>query len=132
MRFCSPKLRAASLAALFVLVSNSAHALFEDVDARRSLNDLRKEVNELSSRIESKLQALTQSVDSKVQPLSTRLDGKADTRALLKLSEDIEKLRQDLANLRGQIEVLSNDIGDRKSTRLNSSHVSESRMPSSA
>ena len=110
MRYSSTKLRAAFLAVLFVLMSNSAHALFEDVDARRSLLDLRREVNELSNRIDGKIQALNQSVDSKVQPLSGRIDGKADTRALLKLSEDIEKLRQDLATLRGQIEVLTNDV----------------------
>ena len=30
------------------------------------------------------------------------------------------------------IKVLRRDLADRKSTRLNSSHVSESRMPSSA
>mgnify|MGYP003349362161 CR=1 FL=1 len=33
---------------------------------------------------------------------------------------------------RGGLAVIPQDIPDRKSTRLNSSHVSESRMPSSA
>ena len=106
------KLRAAALAALFILVPISAHALFEDVDARRSLLDLRKQVNELTSRIDAKLDALQKDVDTKLQPLGARIDSKADTKALLKLSEEIDKLRQDLAALRGQIEVVSNDIAN--------------------
>lgn len=106
------KLRAAALAALFILVPISAHALFEDVDARRSLLDLRKQVNELSGRIDAKLDALQKDVSGKLQPLDARIDSKADTKALLKLSEEIDKLRQDLAALRGQIEVVSNDIAN--------------------
>jgi tol-pal system protein YbgF len=106
------KLRAAALAALFILMPISAHALFEDTDARRSLLDLRKQVNELSSRIDAKLDALQKDVDTKLQPLGARIDSKADTKALLRLSEEIDKLRQDLAGLRGQLEVVSNDIAN--------------------
>lgn len=106
------KLRAAAMAALFILMPISAHALFEDVDARRSLLDLRKQVNELSGRIDAKLDALQKDVDAKLQPLGARIDNKADTKALLKLSEEIDKLRQDIAALRGQIEVVSNDIAN--------------------
>ncbi len=106
------KLRAAAMAALFILMPISAHALFEDVDARRSLLELRKQVNELSSRIDAKLDALQKDVDTKLQPLAARIDGKADTKALLKLSEEIDKLRQDIATLRGQLEVVSNDIAN--------------------
>jgi tol-pal system protein YbgF len=106
------KLRAAALAALFILMPISAHALFEDTDARRSLLDLRKQVNELTSRIDAKLDALQKDVDARLQPLGARIDSKADTKALLKLSEEIDKLRQDLAGLRGQLEVVSNDIAN--------------------
>jgi len=110
MNASSTTLRAAAMAALFILVPINSHALFEDVDARRSLLDLRKQVNELSSRIDSKLDALQQGIDAKLQPLGTRIDSKADTKALLKLSEEIDKLRQEVASLRGQLEVVSNDI----------------------
>jgi tol-pal system protein YbgF len=55
---------------------------------------------------------LQKEVDTKLQPLAARIDGKADTKALLKLSEEIDKLRQDLAGLRGQLEVVSNDIAN--------------------
>jgi tol-pal system protein YbgF len=106
------KLRAAAMAALFILMPISAHALFEDVDARRSLLDLRKQVNELSNRIDAKLDTIQKDVDAKLQPLGSRIDSKADTKALLKLSEEIDKLRQDLAGLRGQLEVVSNDIAN--------------------
>jgi chromosome segregation ATPase len=106
------KLRAAAMAALFILMPISAHALFEDADARRSLLDLRKQVNELSGRIDAKLDALQKDVSAKLQPLDARIDSKADTKALLKLSEEIDKLRQDLAALRGQLEVVSNDIAN--------------------
>jgi tol-pal system protein YbgF len=106
------KLRAAAMAALFILMPISAHALFEDTDARRSLLDLRKQVNELSSRIDAKLDTLQKDVDAKLQPLGGRIDSKADTKALLRLSEEIDKLRQDLAGLRGQLEVVSNDIAN--------------------
>jgi len=106
------KLRAAAMAALFILMPISAHALFEDVDARRSLLDLRKQVNELSNRIDAKLDTIQKDVDAKLQPFGSRIDSKADTKALLKLSEEIDKLRQDLAGLRGQLEVVSNDIAN--------------------
>ena len=49
---------------------------------------------------------------AKLQPLGGRIDSKADTKALLRLSEEIDKLRQDLAGLRGQLEVVSNDIAN--------------------
>ena len=103
---------AAAMAALFILMPISAHALFEDVDARRSLLELRKQVNELSGRIDAKLDALQKDVDAKLQPLGARIESKADTKALLKLSEEIDKLRQDIAALRGQLEVVSNDIAN--------------------
>ena len=106
------KLRAAAMAALFILMPINAHALFEDVDARRSLLDLRKQVNELSNRIDAKLDTIQKDVDAKLQPFGSRIDSKADTKALLKLSEEIDKLRQDLAGLRGQLEVVSNDIAN--------------------
>lgn len=56
-------------------------ALFEDSDARRSILDLRTKVNE-----------------------------KADKTALLELSNQNELLKQEVAKLRGQVEVLMNEI----------------------
>ena len=56
-------------------------ALFEDREARRSILDLRARVNE-----------------------------KADASALLELSKQNDILRQDVARLRGQIEVMANEL----------------------
>lgn len=89
------------MAALFILAPMSAHALFEDNEARRSLIELRQQVTELTARI-----------DAKLQPLAARIDGKADTKSIMDLSGEIERLRQELANLRGQIEIAANDIAN--------------------
>ena len=44
---------------------------------------------------------------------------------LVQYNEEVNKLGDDLRELYG-------NVGDRKSTRLNSSHYQQSRMPSSA
>lgn len=100
MKISFRALSAAAMAALFILAAMSAHAaLFEDTDARRSLLDLRKQVNDLTARI-----------DAKLDPLVARVDGKADAKSVLEFTSEIEKLRQELANLRGQLEIVSNDV----------------------
>ena len=78
------------MAALFILAPMSAHALFEDSDARREIIRLRKQLEELNTRVETK----------------------AETKAVIDVSTDIDKLRADVAALRGQIEVLANDLAN--------------------
>lgn len=90
-------LSAAAMAALFFLAPMQAHALFEDTDARREILRLRKLVEDLNAKID---------------PLVARTDAKADTKSLLNLGSEIERLRAEVAELRGQIELLSNDIGN--------------------
>lgn len=90
-------LSAAAMAALFFLAPMQAHALFEDTDARREIIRLRKQIEDLSAKIE---------------PLVARTDGKADTKSVLSLGSDLERLRADVAELRGQIELLSNDLAN--------------------
>ena len=69
-----------------------AFALFSDDDARKGVADLQK-------RVEAQQQQLQ------------RIEREAtDKRAVIELSNLIDGLRQDIANLRGQIEVLSNRI----------------------
>jgi len=63
------------MAALFILAPMSAHALLEDSDARRAILELRKQVNDLTARI-----------DAKLEPLIARVDGKADTKSLMDLA----------------------------------------------
>ena len=88
---------AALLAALLVSVPFQAHALFEDADARREIIKLRKQVEELGSKIDSRAPLLEQ---------------KADKKSLIDLIGDIEKLRSEMAALRGQLEVLSNELNN--------------------
>ncbi len=85
------------MAALFFLAPMRAHALFEDTDARREILKLRKQVEDLSARVD---------------PLTARTENKADTKSVLNLGSEIDRLRTDIANLRGQIELLSNDLAN--------------------
>ncbi len=97
MNASSRVLSAAAVAALFILAPMQAHALIEDTDARREIIRLRKLVEDLSVKID---------------PLVARTDGKADTKSVLNLGSEIERLRADIAELRGQIELLSNDLAN--------------------
>ncbi len=93
---------AAALAAHFLLAPLHAQsAIFEDTDARREILKLRKQLDDLNARI-----------DSKLEPLAKRVDDKADTKAIIDVATEIEKLRGEMATLRGQIEVLGNDLSN--------------------
>ena len=46
--------------------------------------------------------------------------------------EAVRRTAAFLATRKGERDILGFDVRDRKSTRLNSSHIEESRMPSSA
>ncbi len=93
---------AAALAALFLWVPLHAQsAIFEDADARREILKLRRQLDDLNVRI-----------DSKLEPLAKRVDDKADTKAMIDVATEIEKLRSELATLRGQIEVLGNELSN--------------------
>lgn len=76
------------LAALVPLSAQAA--LFSDDEARRAILDLRAQVNAINARI----------------------DGKADKTSSLDLSGQNDQLRSELARLRGQIEVLANDVNN--------------------
>lgn len=78
----------AALMAAFSCASLSAHAaLFGDDEARRAILDVRNKVD-----------ALQQS--------------KAESSAVLQLSNQNERLQQEIARLNGQIEVLSNELSN--------------------
>ncbi len=62
---------------------------------------MRKQLDELNGRI-----------DSRIAPLARRIDDKADTKAVLDVTTEIEKLRSEMATLRGQIEVLGNELSN--------------------
>ncbi|MGZ3252953.1 MAG: tol-pal system protein YbgF [Burkholderiaceae bacterium] len=85
----------AAVFAAFSYVPSQAHAgIFDDNEARKAILDIRTKVDALES-------------DSK-----TSLEAKADKSSVLDLSNQNEQLRQDIAKLRGQIELLTNDLAN--------------------
>jgi len=88
------KLRAALLLGLW-LAAGAAHAgLFDDEEARRAVADLRVQVEANRKTVEERL--------AKIETLAQ--DRSID------LSRQIDELKQDLARMRGQIEVQANQI----------------------
>ena len=86
---------AAAILAAVSLAPVVAHAgLFDDDEARKAILDAR-------SRIES-----TQ------REMNLRLETKADKSSMLDLANQNEQLRLDVAKLRGQIEVLTNELAN--------------------
>ena len=76
---------------------------FEDSDARRTILQLRTQLKDLNTRIENE-----------IEQIARRVDAKADDKKLNSLFTDLEKLRNQLrgevAELRGQVEIISNEL----------------------
>jgi len=86
---------AAAFMAAFSLASIPAYAgLFDDEEARKAILDLRAKI------------------DSIQQDTGAKLADKADKSGTLELVNQNEELRQEIAKLRGQIEVLANDLAE--------------------
>lgn len=85
-----PRLLPALMAGLFVgLAAGQAHAgLFDDEEARLRINEMRNEFNGRVSKLES------------------------GARAQLELADQIELLKTEIARLRGENEVLGNDLAN--------------------
>lgn len=94
MKSFSSLFAAATLAAVSMLPVAARAGLFDDDEARKAILDAR-------SRIEN-LQRDT----------ATKLDAKADKNSLLDLANQNEQLRLDVAKLRGQVEVLTNELSN--------------------
>ncbi len=84
---------AASLA-LALLPSIASAGLFDDDEARRAILDVRTKIDEVNVRLDAKI------------------DTKADKSSALDLSNQNEQLRAEVAKLRGQLEVLANDLAN--------------------
>jgi tol-pal system protein YbgF len=77
-----------------------AHALFGDDEARKAILELRAKVAEMENRLREK--------DAE---LATRLERlEAANRAQLEFANTVEAQRKEIANLRGQVETLSNEV----------------------
>jgi tol-pal system protein YbgF len=95
MKLSKSGLTAAALLAAMSWLPLQAHAgLFDDDEARKALLDLRAKVEAI--RIE----------------MSARIDTKSDKSSTLDLVTQNENTLQEIAKLRGQIEVLSNELSN--------------------
>ena len=111
---------AASLCLLGLLVPTAQAALFEDEEARRAILDLRQRLeNQRQTQLQSTDQTLQKSLDQsqkQIEILRKQVEleinqSKHDNRqAALQLQAQIEALKQDIANLRGEREQLLREI----------------------
>jgi tol-pal system protein YbgF len=94
--FKLPQFRLAAVALAFAawMPLHASAGLLDDDEARRAILDLR-----------TKLEALSQRVDS-------RIETKADKSSMVDILNQHEQTMQEIARLRGQIEVLGNQIAN--------------------
>ena len=111
---------AASLCLLGLLAPTAQAALFEDEEARRAILDLRQRLeNQRQTQLQSTEQTLQKALDQsqkQIEILRKQVEleinqSKQDNRqAALQLQAQIEALKQDIANLRGEREQLLREI----------------------
>ena len=82
---------------LFLVAGLSNAALFDDEEARRRIAETNVRLGQLQTQLESRLAQLEQQLRSG---------------GLLDLSNQLELARVDLAKMRGQIEVLTHELGE--------------------
>ncbi len=88
---------------LFAVLGLPAHAaLFDDEEARRQIAVEKKRVDE----VKSELMIRQQAVDARIAKVEEALK----SQALLDLFTQLEALKADMSKLRGQIEVLNNNV----------------------
>lgn len=93
---------AAAVLAAFSYVPLQAHAgLFDDEEARKAILELR-----------SKVDATQRELRELHGNLDTKMDAKTDKAGTLDLINQNEQLRQEVSKLRGQIEVLTNELAN--------------------
>ena len=109
-------LRAAALAAACSVLPMQAHAdLFGDDAARIEIKKHRAQLKEINDRIESEIKNVSTRIDTGIEQLARRIDTKAEDAKVNLLFVELEKLRSELtaevAKLRGQVEILNNELG---------------------
>ncbi len=99
--------RARAAIVLFLLTAPPASAaLFGDDEARQAIAAERKRVDTVSAQVDSQGRQL-EAINARLGKLE---EGSGKNQAVLDLFREIENMRQDLARMRGQLEVLSNGI----------------------
>lgn len=102
----------AALIALGLTVSTVSHAaLFDDTEARKRIFELE---NKQTTDHDAQQKAITdltrtqQSLDKRVQSLEALINGKG----LLDMQNQLEQIRQDVAQLKGDLEVVTHQLED--------------------
>jgi hypothetical protein len=93
------------VAGLALASSAAAQGLFDDGEARRRIDLLRNQVAE-NQRL----------VDDRLKALDAAIAGASDRSVLIDISSQLEGLRNEMARMRGQMEVLANqsETADRR------------------
>lgn len=89
---------AAAILAAFSYVPLQAHAgMFDDEEARKAILELRGKID---------------ATQRELRDVHSNLDAKSDKSGTLDLINQNEQLRQEIAKLRGQVEVLTNEVAN--------------------
>ncbi|MDR2173047.1 MAG: tol-pal system protein YbgF [Burkholderiales bacterium] len=99
IRFLPTSRATASLALLFALSSFNAYAFFDDKEARKNIEQTNARLSQIEAQLNERV---------------TTLEQQKSTQAVLELSTQIDAIRSELAQLRGQIEVLTYELGEAK------------------
>ena len=102
MRARGARLLAAALLVLGVASPVLAQGLFDDAEARRRIDTLRQQLDANQRAIDERL--------ARIESAAT------DRGALLEISSQLEAMRNDVARMRGQLEVLGNqaEVADKR------------------
>src|SRR6266850_921803 len=92
-------LRLLALLGCVVAFNAAAQGLFDDNEARRRIELLRQEFAENQRQVAEQLKKLDAAVSSA-----------SDRSALIQLATQVENLNNELARMRGQLEVLGNQV----------------------
>lgn len=93
----NPAWKAWAAAVALAALSQQAHALFDDEEARRRIADTNARLAEVQRKLEERIGAM---------------EAQLRSGGLVELANQIELLKADLAKLRGQIEVLTHELGE--------------------
>lgn len=102
----------ALMCALGLAVTTVSHAaLFDDTEARKRILELEGKQtadHDAQQKAIGELQRTQQSLDKRVQSLEALINGKG----LLDMQNQVEQLRQDIAQLKGDLEVVMHQLED--------------------
>ncbi|MCP5266536.1 MAG: tol-pal system protein YbgF [Burkholderiaceae bacterium] len=105
-------------AAALVALSSPAHALFEDEEARKAILDLRARIDVITRDYSAQLRNLGERLE--------RLEGRSQ--GSLTLQNEIQRMREEIASLRGQLEVQTNALTVTQQRQLEQFATIDARM----